>query len=542
MVKGVQEIGRVTVSLDLLYATRTTDTSSALGTSTVTVYGAGAQANPFYVNPPGVTATKQSVRFDLAGLLPQSQYPAISHGGNQVGYANLVADYNIDDNWHFTLSGVIGSDRMFDSSYGGLCSACLNLALNGTINASGSTAPVVSVTQPTTTTAVTMLPLTTANALDIWNPASTNRTSPAVLNSLTQGLRSPIPMINLPTIECRSTARYSICPERALRVAIGAESTVSGEKAISTGAGTLGPSSTASTASNFVYPRTVYAMYGEIEVPVIGPDMEVPLINKFDLDISGRYDDYSDVGTTANPKLAATWEVIEGLKFRGTYSTSFVAPALDSIGKPPGYTANSAAFNVPVAAYPNVTQLARSGLHRGLDHLRHPIVFQGIILSGATNLVPEKGRGWSVGTDYTPDFLPGLVLNATLFHAKFLGGVTSPNMAAATGAASLNSLLVFYPAGATTAQIQSFLANSGGNTTNAPQTGALPATTYYTWDFRQRNVLNLSIEGVDCYAAYRFDTDFGNFTLSDARHPVSDLRPTGRGGGTDLQRAQHHRL
>jgi len=516
MVKGVQEIGRVTVSLDLLYATRSTDTSSALGTSTVTVYGAGPQANPFYVNPPGVTATKQSVRFDLAGLLPQSQYPAISHGGNQVGYANLVADYNIDDNWHFTLSGLIGSDRMFNSSYGALCSACLNLALNGTINASGSTAPVVSVIQPADSTTVTMLPLTTANALDIWNPPGSNHTSQAVLNSLTQGVTQSNTYDQLADYRVQLDGSPFELPGGPVRVAIGAESTASGEKAISTGAGTLGPSSTASTASNFVYPRTVYAMYAEIEVPVIGPEMAVPLMQKLDLDVSGRYDDYSDVGVTANPKLAATWTVIDGLKFRGTYSTSFVAPALDSIGKPPGYTANSAAFNVPVAAYPNVTQIGLPASACTATTCAVPSSFQGIILSGATNLVPEKGRGWSVGADFTPDFLPGLVLNATLFHAKFIGGVTSPNMAAATGAASLNSLLVFYPGGATTAQIQSYLAGSGGNTTNAPQTGALPSTIYYTWDFRQRNVLNLSIEGVDIYAAYHFDTDFGSFTVSDA--------------------------
>ena len=38
--------------------------------------------------------------------------------------------------------------------------------------------------------------------------------------------------------------------------------------------------------------------------------MNVPLVNKFEIDVSGRYDDYSDVGAASNPKFAADWEVI----------------------------------------------------------------------------------------------------------------------------------------------------------------------------------------------------------------------------------------
>jgi iron complex outermembrane receptor protein len=516
MVKGEQQIGRVNLKLDLLYATRTTNTTSGLGVATATVFGTGAQANPFYVNPPGVTATRQTVRVDLAGLLPPDQYQTITQSGNQVGYVNFVADYNIDDNFHFTASGVVGSDRLFSSSYGALCSACLNLALNGTTNSSGSTAPIVSIGQPTSSTSVTMLPLTAANALDIWNPLATNRTSKEVLASLTQGVSQSNTYDQLADFRVQLDGALFDLPGGPVRVAIGGESTATGEKVITFGAGTTGPSATSATASHFEYPRTVYAAYAEIAIPIIGPDNALPFVQGFDVDLSGRYDDYSDVGTTSNPKIAANWQVNDDVKFRGTYSTSFVAPALDSIGKPPGYQGNSAAFNVPVAAYPNVVQLGVPGCSAGATTCAIPSSFQGVILSGATDLVPAKGRSWSVGADFTPTFLPGLVLNATLFHAKFIGGVTSPNMSAATGAASLNSLLTFYPGGATPAQVQAFIANSGGNTTNAPVTGALPSPIYYTWDFRQRNVLNLSIEGLDLYAQYTFDTNFGTFTVSDS--------------------------
>lgn len=533
MVKGEQQIGRVNFKLDLLYATRTSNTTSGLGVATATVFGTGAQANPFYLNPPGVTATKQTVRVDLSGLLPQSQYPVVSQSGNQVGYVNFAADYNIDDNFHLTATAVVGSDRLYGSSYGALCTGCLYMALNGTTSSGGSTAPTVSITQPTSSTSVTMLPLTTTNALDIWNPAASNRTSKEVLASLTKGVTSSNTYDQLSDYRVQVDGTILELPGGPVRVAIGGESTATGEKVLSEGAGVLGPSANFSTAQHFEYPRTVYAGYAEIAIPIIGEANALPFVQGFDIDLSGRYDDYSDVGTTSNPKLAANWKVNDDLKFRGTYSTSFVAPALDSIGKPPGYQGNSAAFNVPVAAYPNVVQLGVPGCAAGATTCAIPSSYQGIILSGATDLVPAKGRSWSVGADFTPDFLPGLVFNTTLFHAKFIGGVTSPNMSAATGAASLNSLLTFYPGGATPAQVQAFISNSGGNTTNAPVTGALPSPIYYTWDFRQRNVLNLAIEGLDVFAQYTFDTDVGTFTVSDSLTQFLDYdQQLGAGGKT----------
>jgi hypothetical protein len=51
-------------------------------------------------------------------------------------------------------------------------------------------------------------------------------------------------------------------------------------------------------------------VFGEVDIPIVSPQMNVPLVNKFEIDVSGRYDDYSDVGAASNPKFAADWEVI----------------------------------------------------------------------------------------------------------------------------------------------------------------------------------------------------------------------------------------
>jgi iron complex outermembrane receptor protein len=517
MVRATQDVGPVSLSVDLLYAIRRDDTVQPWNTQiTATAFGTGAQANPFYTVPAGFVgaAPKETLRFNLAGLLPSNQYYGSSMSGNQNAFIRPVADWNINDNFHLTASAVIGTDRLYANSYNGLCTGCVYLALNGTTSASGSTAPITSSTLPHTTTTVTQLPLTAANALDVWNPASTNRTTPEVLKSLGQAQTQSNTYDQLQDYKIVLDGALFTLPGGKVRVALGGESLQTGEQAYADGAGTLGPSSSFSTATAFQYPRIDYAYFGELNVPLIGADMNLPLVQSLEVNLSGRYDDYSDVGTTANPKIGVNWVIMDGLKARGSYSTSFVAPALDSIGKPPGLTSVSSAFNLPLASYPTANQLP--GATCTATSCAIPATAQGIQLQGATNLVPERGHSWSIGTDWTPDYIPGLTVNLTYWSAAFLGGVTSPFYAQDAASSALNSLIVLYPNGITPAQLAAYTAGSGGNTTSAPVLSSLPATAYYTYDERQRNVLNLKVQGIDAFIGYKFDTDFGSFSVSDA--------------------------
>lgn len=75
--------------------------------------------------------------------------------------------------------------------------------------------------------------------------------------------------------------------------------------------------------------RDVYAVFGELFLPVVGSDNTMPGVHRLELNISGRYDDYSDFGSAFNPKVGVLWSPVEGLKLRGSYSTSFVPPTLE---------------------------------------------------------------------------------------------------------------------------------------------------------------------------------------------------------------------
>jgi iron complex outermembrane receptor protein len=112
-----------------------------------------------------------------------------------------------------------------------------------------------------------------------------------------------------------------------------------------------------------------------------------------------------------------------------------------------------------------------------------------------------------VGADWNPTFLRDLRIELTYWHNELTGAITAPQAAFAVNAAGLNNLLVVYGAsGATPAQIAQL-------TAGRPLTVPIPNVVYYSYNFQQRNALNLEIEGVDVSVNYGFDTGIGRFTL-----------------------------
>ncbi len=93
-----------------------------------------------------------------------------------------------------------------------------------------------------------------------------------------------------------------------------------------------GPASTGSAQLFIPYNRDVKSAYAELYLPFVGPEQDVPAVRSFAVNLSTRYDDYSDVGDTTNPKIALNWGIVEALMVRANYAEAFVAPALTSRG------------------------------------------------------------------------------------------------------------------------------------------------------------------------------------------------------------------
>jgi outer membrane receptor protein involved in Fe transport len=81
------------------------------------------------------------------------------------------------------------------------------------------------------------------------------------------------------------------------------------------------------TAAN----RNVISAYAELAIPLVSPEMGMPLIRAIDVQLAGRVERYSDFGWIAKPKVAASWEIAPRLLVRGSWSQSFRAPDLAQV-------------------------------------------------------------------------------------------------------------------------------------------------------------------------------------------------------------------
>ncbi len=60
-------------------------------------------------------------------------------------------------------------------------------------------------------------------------------------------------------------------------------------------------------------------------------EFSVPLHDTLEMQLAGRFEKYSDFGSTLDPKIAFRWQPLDNLMFRTSYSTAFKAPTLPEL-------------------------------------------------------------------------------------------------------------------------------------------------------------------------------------------------------------------
>ena len=502
-----QEVGdRLKVTADFVYSNRKNVQNVTRGSASGTIYNTGAvlpvgrSVNPFagvLATLPGAP-TSATVNFNADQLLGPG---ATITGTAETFYGRLDAVYEISDAWEVNVGGLIGRDKAQLINDGQINTSVFNLALNGFTSAS-----INGVTQSVSQA------LTGANAIDVFGSG----TSAATRAALTDNHQLQVGDQTIKNAYIKLAGDLFPIGSESAKLAIGGE--ITGYKLAQdiVRPNNLGVASGNSAFLNINYNRTVKSAYAELFLPLVRDSF----IKSFDVILSGRIDDYSDVGSTSNPKIAANIEVIEGLKLRGNWAKSFVAPALTSRGSNAlGLTGESgfsgvAGSGLPgggptilIANFPAITTVP--GAVCGATSCTIGNVNGVLITGGNGNLKPQTGEAYSLGFDFTPRFLPGFNLSFTYWNNKLRGGITAPQPSLALGAADLSYLLQLYPAGMTAAQIAT--AGSG-----LPQTGSISSPTYFTYNYQQNNVLNLNVAGIDVAASYRVETDFGKINLGAA--------------------------
>ncbi|MEO1243751.1 MAG: TonB-dependent receptor [Pseudomonadota bacterium] len=256
--------------------------------------------------------------------------------------------------------------------------------------------------------------------------------------------------------------------------------------------------------------RDVYAVFGEALIPIVGPDNAVPGIEQLEVNVSGRFEDFSDFGSTANPKVGVLWSPFDALNLRGSYSTSFNPPPLGRVG-----VRDSGALAIPTSFHNMIF-----GLTPGDPSIADVTAIT--VLGTGKNLDAENSRAFTAGLDFNKQFgRHNFAVTATWFDIEFenrLGSAPIPNGRIVFDAPNIAfnnpelfppGTIVFSPS---QEQINSLLNSlddpvfefAGGDAQNAE---------IINFALVVRNLSRTSVSGFDFDFSYSFNTDIGSFSL-----------------------------
>lgn len=231
----------------------------------------------------------------------------------------------------------------------------------------------------------------------------------------------------------------------------------------------------------FTGKRTIRSVYAEIGIPIL---------KSLTLSGAGRVENYSDAGSTGlKPRVNLRWEVLpDELTIRGSWAQGFVAPSLLSL---------------------------KSG-DRGqsFDEVLNPVTGtrtqpeDGVYYVGNPNLKPSESDSYLVGAVFSPKRVPNLTFGVNYYRIEETGiPFESAQYVVSQWAAAGGDDNASNPFSATASPSA---ANPTGAQVEVAPSGELAVV---------RNVGSINsgervTDGIDLFAAYKFDTSIGKFSPS----------------------------
>ena len=147
------------------------------------------------------------------------------------------------------------------------------------------------------------------------------------------------------------------------------------------------------TTSSAFGQHTVWAAFGELDAPVL------PIL---DVNLSGRYDHYSEGYGRFSPKIGVKFTPVQQLALRGTYSQGFRAPTFAEAGTRSQY-AGFVTITPPgafCAQHGGSSSSTGSCVNGGNPYNAQYSVGRGFV--GNANLEPERSRSFTAGAIFQP--------------------------------------------------------------------------------------------------------------------------------------------
>lgn len=238
------------------------------------------------------------------------------------------------------------------------------------------------------------------------------------------------------------------------------------------------------SSSEFTERRRTQFAYGEVSLPLVGPELTLPMVYRLTLSGALRYEHWNGIAGVTTPKLGAIYQPVPDVSFRATWGKSFKIPTLQQVNEA------QEAILIPGFIFSPLPQPDGA-----------PVLF---LTGGSPNLRPERATTWSASAQVQPHFVPGLDLRATYFSIDYRDRLSSPftSVLSALYNPLYDDFITYNPSADA---VNALIASIPGGLIN--QTGAPfdPAGVGAIIDASLRNSERQRIHGVDLDGNYRID-------------------------------------
>lgn len=261
----------------------------------------------------------------------------------------------------------------------------------------------------------------------------------------------------------------------------------------------------ATTTKTILNRRHNTSFFGEVFVPLVSEEQSIPAVQNLSLSVAARREEYSDFGSTTDPKIGVIWRPISSLTARATYGTSFRAPSL--------VDTSEQIHNIFIQ---NLTDPAGTGgITRGIYHN-----------GGRASLKPEEATTWSAGLDWAPTgALQGFTASLTYYDVDYTDRIDVVLNTALTNAAVYGPFVIRRPSAsdatataAFNALVQAFLSNPDLQSPAEPVTNINAII-----DGRRANLGSMKQQGLDLNLGYSLNTSFGDWRFGFDAAKILDL-------------------
>jgi iron complex outermembrane recepter protein len=260
--------------------------------------------------------------------------------------------------------------------------------------------------------------------LDVIADGSYNFANPAASSQATLDYLTPVNITNASSdqyqIQAVVSSKLMDLPGGPLQLAVGGSVRYEAVDAPSANDDTNGPTQRYFTLNAFGTKgsRTITSVFGELNAPIV---------EMVEANLSGRYDSYSSGQSAFSPKFGLKFTPIQQLTFRGTYSRGFRIPSFGEANALPttGFVSNNvslfnntylAQYGCSTTTFASCPAYIRAGSY-GQTTLASP------------DLEPEKSRSFTGGVSFDP--VSNVRLTIDYYDIKKTNVITQPSNAPA---------------------------------------------------------------------------------------------------------------